>query len=247
MRKIIFILLIGLFSFSCNTSDKKLEVVNADFSDYISPDEFYKNSGKDDFPPVPIKDAEGNKLVRKALLKKLKANDNYAELLFDPSGKNYSYTILVNESGGVDKLVINKSMGKELDKIVAGEVEGWKFKPAVLKGSNVKYAYTIQFNGTDYFVHVENMPTPIGGIQAIAKLVQYPEIAKKAGIQGRVYIRAFLNETGEVDSVEVIKGIGAGCDEAALEAVKQSKFIPAKENGENVKVQVTVPILFKLQ
>ena len=52
MKKIISILLIGLFAFSCNTNEKRLEVVNADFSDYVSPGEFYQNSGKDDSPPA---------------------------------------------------------------------------------------------------------------------------------------------------------------------------------------------------
>lgn len=247
MKKLIFILFIGLLSFSCNSNEKQMEIINADFADYVSVGEFYKNAGKNDSPAVPVEDAEGNKLVRNALLKKLKANDKYAELLFDPRGSNYSYLLLVNELGKVDKLVINKSMGKELDQIVADEVDEWKFKPASMNGSDIKFVYNLQFNGTDYFVSAEQMPEPIGGIQAISKLVHYPEIAKRAGIEGRVYIRAMINETGDVDSVEIIKGIGAGCDESAMEAVKQSKFIPAKENGQNIKVQVTVPILFKLQ
>ncbi len=41
----------------------------------------------------------------------------------------------------------------------------------------------------DYFVAVEQMPEPIGGIAAIQKNVHYPEIAKRAGIEGRVYVK----------------------------------------------------------
>lgn len=246
MKKIIFILLIGFLIYSCN-NEQKLEVINADLSGYVSMGEFYRNAGKNDSPAVPAENSHGDKQVRNELLKKLKAADGYAELLFDSKEQNYSYSLLVGETGTVDKLIINKSMGKDLDQIVIDEVSGWKFKPAVINGANIKFIYDLQFNGTDYFVSAEQMPEPVGGIQAISKLVHYPELAKKAGIQGRVFIRAFLNETGNVDSAEVIKGIGAGCDEAALDAVKQSKFIPAKENGQNIKVQVTVPILFKLQ
>ncbi len=45
----------------------------------------------------------------------------------------------------------------------------------------------------------------------------------------------------------LLRGIGAGCDEAALDAVKKVKFIPGMQNGKAVNVEVTVPILFKLQ
>lgn len=98
-----------------------------------------------------------------------------------------------------------------------------------------------------FFVAVEEMPRPIGGIGAIQKLIVYPEIAKRAGVQGRVFVKAFVDETGVVRKVELIKGIGAGCDEAAMEAVTKTKFKPGKQRGKAVKVQVTVPVLFKLQ
>ena len=98
----------------------------------------------------------------------------------------------------------------------------------------------------DFFVAVEEMPAPIGGIAAIQKSIIYPEIAKRAGVQGRVYIKAFVDETGTVKKAEVIKGIGAGCDEAAVAAVMKTKFKPGKQRGKPVRVQVSIPILFKL-
>ncbi len=98
-----------------------------------------------------------------------------------------------------------------------------------------------------YFVAVEEMPEPIGGIAAIQSKIVYPEIAKRAGVEGRVYVLAFVDETGTVTKVEIIKGLGAGLDEAALNAVKQTKFKPGKQRGKPVKVQVSIPIIFKLQ
>lgn len=97
-----------------------------------------------------------------------------------------------------------------------------------------------------YFVAVEKMPAPIGGVAAIQKNIVYPELAKKAGIQGRVFVKAFINSQGDVDKVEVIRGIGAGCDEAAVEAIKKVKWRPGIQRGENVPVQVAVPVVFKL-
>lgn len=98
-----------------------------------------------------------------------------------------------------------------------------------------------------FFIAVEEMPEPIGGIGAIQEKIVYPEIAKRAGVQGRVFVKAFVNEGGDVNKVELIRGIGAGCDEAAMEAVKTTRFKPGKQRGKPVKVQVTVPVLFKLQ
>lgn len=98
-----------------------------------------------------------------------------------------------------------------------------------------------------FFIAVEEMPEPIGGIATIQSKIVYPEIAKRAGVQGRVFVKAFVDENGVVTKVELIRGIGAGCDEAAMEAVKKTQFKPGKQRGKPVKVQVTVPVLFKLQ
>ena len=99
----------------------------------------------------------------------------------------------------------------------------------------------------DFFMTVEQMPEPIGGIRAIAEKVRYPEIAKRAGIEGKVFVKALIDENGNVAGTSIIKGIGAGCDQAAIDAVMHSKFKPGRQRGESVKVQVTIPILFKLQ
>ena len=98
-----------------------------------------------------------------------------------------------------------------------------------------------------YFVAVEEMPEPVGGIKGIQEKIVYPEIAKRAGIEGKVYILAFVDENGNVTKAQVLKGIGAGCDEAARDAVLATKFKPGKQRGTPVKVQVSIPIVFKLQ
>lgn len=98
-----------------------------------------------------------------------------------------------------------------------------------------------------FFVAVEQQPQPIGGLQAIQQRIVYPEIAKRAGVQGRVFVKAFVDENGNVVKVELLKGIGAGCDEAAMKAVQETKFTPGKQRGKPVKVQVSIPVVFRLQ
>lgn len=97
-----------------------------------------------------------------------------------------------------------------------------------------------------FFVAVEEPPQPVGGLAGIQQKISYPLAAKKLGIEGKVLIQAIIDENGNVAKAKVIKGIGSGCDEAALNAVKSSKFTPGKQRGKNVRVQITIPIVFKL-
>lgn len=98
----------------------------------------------------------------------------------------------------------------------------------------------------DYAAFAEEMPSPVGGMVSIQKHITYPSIAKQAGIEGKVFVLAYIDDKGNVDQVKVLKGIGAGCDEAALEAVKKSKFTPGKNKGVPLKVKLSLTINFKL-
>jgi len=98
----------------------------------------------------------------------------------------------------------------------------------------------------DYLIAVEKIATPIGGLESILKKISYPTHARSAGIQGKVYLLVYINEKGGVDDVKLVKGIGGGCDEEAISAVKKSKFEPGANNGVPVKTKVSLPITFKL-
>jgi protein TonB len=99
----------------------------------------------------------------------------------------------------------------------------------------------------DYFVVVEEFPQLVGGLEGLLKRLTYPPLALRAGVQGTVFVMAFVNESGNVVKAEVQKGIGAGCDEAALAAVMESKFIPGKQRGKPVKVRMVIPIHFRIR
>ncbi|MHB1687845.1 MAG: energy transducer TonB [Ignavibacteriaceae bacterium] len=97
-----------------------------------------------------------------------------------------------------------------------------------------------------YLPYAQVMPQPVGGIESIYKKISYPEMAKKAGLEGKVYLLIYINEKGTVDNVKILKGIGGGCDEAAENGVKEVKFTPGKQNGVPVKVKLSLPVTFKL-
>src|SRR3989337_558827 len=82
---------------------------------------------------------------------------------------------------------------------------------------------------TIYFVTAEEMAEPIGGIMAIPKNVYYPELAKKAGIQGMVHVEAYIDESGNVVRTGIVRGVHPALDKAASDAVAKTRFKPAKQ------------------
>ncbi|MDX1430571.1 MAG: TonB family protein, partial [Rhodothermales bacterium] len=70
-------------------------------------------------------------------------------------------------------------------------------------------------------------PQLIGGLEALHANVIYPEEAYNEGIQGRVYVQFVVDENGRAQDVKIAEGLQGGCNEAAIRAVKKSKFKPA--------------------
>lgn len=74
----------------------------------------------------------------------------------------------------------------------------------------------------------------------------YPKPAKLAGIEGTVYLKLLINETGSAEKAKVEQGVNEMLDNAALEATKKALFSPAMLNNKAVKVWVVLPVAFKL-
>ncbi|KAB2881340.1 energy transducer TonB [bacterium] len=94
--------------------------------------------------------------------------------------------------------------------------------------------------GMDEFVVVEQNPVPLGRPNIV-----YPELAKKAGLEGKVVVKALIDETGSVTKIVVIAGEDIFKD-AAVAAIKQMKFKPAINGNRAVKVWITYPVVFRL-
>ncbi len=97
------------------------------------------------------------------------------------------------------------------------------------------------------FIAYDERPVPIGGQAAISRNVVYPEIAKEAGIEGKVIVQAFINKEGIVEHTLILKGMpGTGLDEAAMDAIKRTRFKPAKQRDRDVGVWISIPVTFTL-
>ncbi len=76
----------------------------------------------------------------------------------------------------------------------------------------------------------------------------YPEIAQEAGIEGVVVVQAFIDEKGRVKETLILKGVpNTGLDEAAMEAIRRTRFRPAKQRERAVGVWISIPVNFRLK
>ncbi len=92
------------------------------------------------------------------------------------------------------------------------------------------------------FVAFDEPPILLSGLQ-----IEYPEIAKEAGVQGTIRLRLFINKEGRVEDVVIDKGLPkTGLNEAAIEAVKNTKWKPAQQRDQAVGVWYAFPVRFSL-
>lgn len=94
---------------------------------------------------------------------------------------------------------------------------------------------------------VEEMPKIIGGYESLYKNLYYTEIAKRAGIEGTVVISIIVDKNGNPNEPEIVKKIGGGLDDVAMNAVKNIRFTPGIQSGKPVKVKMTIPFKFVLK
>lgn len=82
----------------------------------------------------------------------------------------------------------------------------------------------------------------------IKKIIpEYPELAEKAGKEGIVILEAEIGLDGKASNISVVQSIGYGCDEAAIAALRASRFKPAQEGNTAVVVHIQIPYRFQFE
>ncbi|HAH23090.1 MAG TPA: hypothetical protein DCL77_04890 [Prolixibacteraceae bacterium] len=105
----------------------------------------------------------------------------------------------------------------------------------------------------EVFLIVEEQASFMGGdvktfSDWVAKNIKYPVVAAENGIQGKVYVQYAVNSKGEVVDVKVVRGVDPSLDAEAVRVIQSSpKWEPAKQRGNKVKQQFTIPIAFVLK
>jgi TonB family protein len=102
-----------------------------------------------------------------------------------------------------------------------------------------------------FFDVVDTPPSPVGGFEAwsrhLSENLTYPTSARMKGIQGTVLVSFIVNTDGTIEGIELVQGIGGGCDEEAIHIIKISpRWSPGMIKGKAVRTRMKIPISFKL-
>ncbi len=104
----------------------------------------------------------------------------------------------------------------------------------------------------EIFILVEDNASFPGGDDTLRKYlkdhIQYPEMAKKNGIEGRVYLKFVVEKDGSITNIKVLRGIGSGCDEEAVRVVSNMpKWNPGKQRRKVVRQYFNIPVKFSFE
>lgn len=120
------------------------------------------------------------------------------------------------------------------------------------EGEGKKEVITIEKEPEEAIMFAEQQPEFPGGTSEmnkfLSKHIKYPNPAQRAGIAGRVFMTFVVAADGTISRVEVMKGLGFGCDEEALRVIKlMPAWKPGKQSGRAVPVKFTIPVYFQLE
>ena len=90
------------------------------------------------------------------------------------------------------------------------------------------------------------LPDMQTGLRAMQQSIRYPESAKEADAEGRVFVAFIVDEEGNVTDPEVTKGAHEALNAEAVRVTQELEFRPGRDGGEPVKVKMTMPFTFKL-
>jgi periplasmic protein TonB len=125
--------------------------------------------------------------------------------------------------------------------------------PDISKGTEPAQPVEVKVDEKDReWMIVEQMPEYAGGVAALSKFLQknlrYPNPASNAGVSGKVYVQFVVGQDGAISKVDILKGLGFGCDEEAERVIKlMPHWSAGKQSGRAVAVKFTLPISFQLE
>ncbi len=90
------------------------------------------------------------------------------------------------------------------------------------------------------------LPHVRGGAGMLYLAIGYPEPARRAGIEGRLVLDFVVERDGSTSHIQVIESLHPLCDSAAVAALRETRFVPGRQNGEPVRVHMRLPVEFKL-
>jgi protein TonB len=174
-------------------------------------------------------------------------------------GKVIVQALIDKDSGTVSQVEIFKSDNSLLNDEAIRVLKTARFYPSSINGWTLRILnFNLKANPNAY-----KMASPIkyddgysqfgagGGepneLIPLEKLIHYPEVARKNGIEGKVTLQMLINKDGSVGKVELLKTTDSVFNEEAIRVMKSAHFTPAMQNGTPLKIWITRTINFRLK
>jgi TonB family protein len=178
------------------------------------------------------------------------------------------FLLAINASGDIDAIRLLRG-NPIFDQAAYDAVKTWKFTPATANGKPVSIVVSVEcvFGSSDgnganrdaaqFTASAELHPfLPVATSPPAYKVTaprviyapdpSYPEDARRAGTQGVVYLHLTVGTDGKTHDITVKRGLSAGLNEAAIQAVRRWRFQPATKDGQQIPVEVDIQVSFNL-
>jgi protein TonB len=99
----------------------------------------------------------------------------------------------------------------------------------------------------DYLPQFRITDVPIVPAKAVLARIEYPPLAAKQGIEANVFLELFIDDTGKIRKITVLKDPGYGFAQAAIAALSGIACTPAMVDGQPVAVRFRYPVRFTLK
>ena len=171
--------------------------------------------------------------------------------------------LVVTEEGAATDIQVISSHGDAFDQAAIDALKRCKFDPATVNGKPVPihvFARVRFFAGRretyPRILSQRGLGAGPGGFSTnrfdkppvvtyLAPAV-FSEKARRAKYQGVVLVSTVIDEQGNPTDIKVVRSVGMGLDEKAIESVRKSRFLPAMKDGKPVAAQITIEVNFRL-
>lgn len=128
-------------------------------------------------------------------------------------------------------------------------VGGWETTGPSTEGTGTPTVTNVQreevIPSSEEFIVADKIPNV--DLTLLQKNVVYPEIALRAGVEGKVILQVLVLSTGKVSTVNILTSESEMLNDAAIEAVKKTPFTPAIQAKNSIACWVTIPISFRIR
>lgn len=167
--------------------------------------------------------------------------DGDTNLMLEPAVDTFS---VKREKPLTPEEIVQQREQKEIDSIINSAT-------IIINQGNTDKTEVIADDGAGVVLNPDIGPSFPGGNDAmnayIAKKKVYPLVAFQNEIKGTVMVKFVVERDGKIGGIKIVRGLGYGCDEAAIDLVRgMPKWVPGQKGGAGVRCAVTLPVTFGL-